>query len=99
MSQQDRDMAHRDDTPQSPTFGALLKEYRRAAGLSQEQLAARAGLSTDAISALERGTRQAPYRDTVQLLARALGLAPAEQAAWEAGRALSLDEVEKALTE
>jgi predicted ATPase/DNA-binding XRE family transcriptional regulator len=55
-------------------FGNLLKQYRRDARLSQEQLAERAGLSTQAISALERGVRQAPYRDTVRMLADALGL-------------------------
>jgi transcriptional regulator with XRE-family HTH domain len=36
-------------------FGALLRRYRLAAGLSQEPLAARAGLSVDAIDLLERG--------------------------------------------
>ncbi len=67
-----------------PTFGALLKRQRLAAGLSQEQLAERAGLTAQAIGVLERGTRQAPYRDTVRALARALALAPAEAAALEA---------------
>jgi transcriptional regulator with XRE-family HTH domain len=38
-----------------PTFGALLRRARRAARLSQQALAERAGLSVDAISALERG--------------------------------------------
>jgi predicted ATPase/transcriptional regulator with XRE-family HTH domain len=62
-------------------FGALLKQYRVARGLSQEALAERAGLSADAISALESGRRQAPHRDTVALLARALELAAPERAA------------------
>ena len=37
----------RPDPPQpvQPTFGALLRQYRLAAGLSQEELAERAGLS------------------------------------------------------
>jgi len=42
------------DTDQSPTFGALLKRHRRAAGLSQEQLAERAGLTAQAISTVSR---------------------------------------------
>jgi hypothetical protein len=35
-------------------FGALLRRHRQQAALSQEQLAERAGLSADAVSALER---------------------------------------------
>lgn len=64
-----------------PNFGALLRHYRRAAGFSQEQLAERAGLSMQAVSALERGARQAPYRETIRLLGAALGLSDAEQVA------------------
>jgi non-specific serine/threonine protein kinase len=56
-------------------FGALLLRFRVAAGLTQEQLAARAGLSPDTISALESGKRRAPRFATVELLATALGLA------------------------
>jgi tetratricopeptide (TPR) repeat protein/transcriptional regulator with XRE-family HTH domain len=63
------------------TFGRLLRRYRLAAALSQEELAERARLSTHAISALERGRRQAPYRGTVDLLAVALGLNIPEAAA------------------
>ena len=65
-------------------FGALLKRYRVAAGLSQEALAERARLSVGAVSAYERGLRQAPFRDTVALLVEALGLAASEAAALEA---------------
>ena len=53
-------------------FGQLLREFRIAARLSQETLAERAGLSAGGISVLERGTRRAPHRDTVALLASAL---------------------------
>jgi non-specific serine/threonine protein kinase len=59
-----------------PTFGAVLRRFRLAAGLTQETLAERAQLSTTAISALERGVRQAPYDETVRLLADALALGP-----------------------
>lgn len=65
-------------------FGALLRTYRTKAGLSQEELAERARLSIQAISALERGVRRAPYRATVALLSEALGLNPQERAHFEA---------------
>ncbi len=63
------------------TFGALLRQYRLQAGLSQETLAERARLSASAIAALERGRRNAPYPGTLTLLAEALGLTPDERAA------------------
>jgi predicted ATPase/class 3 adenylate cyclase len=66
------------------SFGALLRDYRLAAGLSQEELAERAGMSAKGLSALENGRRQAPYRHTVALLARALGLPASDAAALEA---------------
>ncbi len=60
------------------SFRRLLKHHRLAAGLTQEDLAERAHLSARTISDLERGIKAAPYRDTVEALARALGL-PAEE--------------------
>jgi len=45
-------------------------------------LAERARLSLRAVSDLERGRRQRPYRDTVRLLAEALTLEPGERAAF-----------------
>ncbi len=59
---------------QPSAFGILLKQYRLAADLSQAVLAEQAGMSVDAISMLESGTRQAPRPDTVKLLAEALRL-------------------------
>ncbi len=56
------------------SFGALLRQFRVAAGLTQEALAERAGMSADGIGALERGTNQAPQRDTLRLLIEALNL-------------------------
>ncbi len=69
---------------QQPPFGALLRRYRLAAGLSQEALAERASLSVRAVSAYERGLRQAPYRESVRLLTQALGLDAHEAATLEA---------------
>jgi transcriptional regulator with XRE-family HTH domain len=60
------------------TFGELLREHRLAAGLTQEALAERAGLSVYGIQKLERGTTQ-PYRDTARRLFRALQLPPEDQ--------------------
>ena len=68
-------------------FGALLRRRRLAAGLTQEGLAERAGLSVRGVSDLERGARRAPQRETVRRLARALGLRPAGATALEAGAA------------
>lgn len=82
------------DTKPRPAFGVLLKHHRLTLGLSQEQLGERAGLTAQAVGALERGNRNTPYRDTVRALTRALGLAPAEASALESavvrGRAAAL---------
>ena len=56
-------------------FGELLRRLRVAAGLTQEALAERAGLSARGLSDLERGVRAAPRQDTLDLLVAALALA------------------------
>jgi predicted ATPase/transcriptional regulator with XRE-family HTH domain/uncharacterized protein HemY len=63
-------------------FAALLQRHRLAAGLSQAELAERAGLSQRGISDLERGLRQAPYPATLRRLAEALGLPEPERSAF-----------------
>src|SRR5947209_13360275 len=63
------------------SFGARLRRLRLAARLSQEELAERAGLTHNAISALERGERHHPYPHTARALAAALGLADQERVA------------------
>ena len=51
----------------APTgFGGRLRRLREAAGLSQEELAGRAGLTAKAVSMLERGERRRPYPHTVR---------------------------------
>jgi tetratricopeptide (TPR) repeat protein/transcriptional regulator with XRE-family HTH domain len=67
-------------------FGELLRRYRVAAVLTQEELAARAGLSMRAVSDLERGIKSRPHAYTVRLLADALGLEGSVRAAFEAAR-------------
>src|SRR3712207_9404963 len=71
-----RDMVGEQDL----TFGSRLRRLWEAAGLTQEELALRAGLSPRAISALERGERKRPYLHTVRTLADALGLSEEEHA-------------------
>ena len=69
-------------TPDGPgPFGVLLQQYRATAGLSQEELAERTGLSRRGISDLERGARRLPHPATVRRLAEALNLDEAERAA------------------
>jgi transcriptional regulator with XRE-family HTH domain len=55
-------------------FGTLLRDYRAAANLTQEELAERSGMSVQAIGALERGDRRSPRPSTVEYLAEALKL-------------------------
>jgi predicted ATPase/Tfp pilus assembly protein PilF/DNA-binding XRE family transcriptional regulator len=67
-------------TPGTTPFGELLRQRRLAAALSQEVLAERAGLSVDAIRALERGRRTTPRPDTLTLLINALDLSSSDRA-------------------
>jgi predicted ATPase/DNA-binding XRE family transcriptional regulator len=66
------------------TFGNLLRRHRESANLTQEALAARTGLTAQAISLLERGERRRPQKYTVEKLAEALGLAGEEFVRFEA---------------
>ncbi len=56
------------------SFGVLLRRYRLASGLSQEELAQRAGLSVRALANMERGRTRRPYKRSVRLLAQAMAL-------------------------
>ena len=58
-------------------FGLRVRELRLAAGLSQEQLAERAGLHRTYIGGIERGERNVAILNIVQL-ARALRVRPSE---------------------
>jgi transcriptional regulator with XRE-family HTH domain len=55
-------------------FGTLLRELRRAAGLTQEQLSNRAQVGVRTLRDLETGRSSRPQKSTVELLAKALGL-------------------------
>jgi len=68
-----------------------LRRYRVAAGLSQETLAERSGLSVRGISDLERGARRFPRLETVRMLADALHLTELERTALLAAARPELD--------
>ncbi|MFE7589757.1 helix-turn-helix domain-containing protein [Kitasatospora sp. NPDC057512] len=57
-------------------FAELLRHHRRDAGLTQEQLAERSGVSDRTIRSLENGARTVPRLTSVRLLAAALELEP-----------------------
>ena len=65
--------------PDAVSFAALLKRQRLAAGLTQEALAERAGLSAKAVGDLERDPDRSPRLGTVTLLADALGADPEQR--------------------
>jgi tetratricopeptide (TPR) repeat protein/transcriptional regulator with XRE-family HTH domain len=67
-----------------PPFAALLRELRISAGMTQEELAERAGLSPRSISDLERGIHSTARRVTAQLLADALTLTGPARMTFEA---------------
>lgn len=66
---------------QGATFSEVLRRCRASVGLSQEALAARSGISVDAIGMLERGVRASPRSSTVVRLAEALRLRPPDREA------------------
>src|SRR6516162_3344832 len=62
------------------SFAGLLRRLRADSKLTQEELAAAAGVSPRAVSNLERGFSRTAHKDTAVLLAAALGLTgPAEE--------------------
>jgi len=66
------------------SFGVLLRACRHRADLSQEELAARAGLSERTVRELEAGRVRSPRRDTARLLADALQLTGPQRDSWMA---------------
>jgi transcriptional regulator with XRE-family HTH domain/tetratricopeptide (TPR) repeat protein len=65
--------------PEPLSAGELLKRYRMQAGLTQEELAERAGLSARGIRALESNAQRTPRKDTLALLASALSLSATDR--------------------
>ncbi|GIJ79557.1 hypothetical protein Xph01_39890 [Micromonospora phaseoli] len=74
------------DRPSGPPAHAglpeLLRAHRLAAGSTQADLAARAGVGVRTVRDLERGRSSRPQRTTVELLAEALGLTGAARRAF-----------------
>lgn len=70
-------------TQETLSFGVLLSRYRVVAGLTQEELAERTGLSVRGISDLERGARTQPRLSTIHQLAEALQLSRDDRATFE----------------
>jgi len=65
------------EKPIAMKFGLVLRERREAAGISQEQLADRAGLHRTYVSLIERGKRTASI-EVVRRVASALDLTMTE---------------------
>lgn len=57
------------------TFSKILREKRKACGLSQEGLALQAGIDRTFVSLMERGQRQ-PSLSTLFALCASLGIKP-----------------------
>lgn len=74
------DSEHANPPGEREAFGQRLRRLRDVAGITQEELAERAGLSRNAISALERGERRRPHPHTVRRLVAALQLSPSDAA-------------------
>ena len=74
-------------------LAASVREHRRAAGLTQRQLAQRSGLSVAAVRDLEQSRSRRPRRRSLDALVRSLGLdagqSAALDAAWDAARPAS----------
>jgi tetratricopeptide (TPR) repeat protein/transcriptional regulator with XRE-family HTH domain len=77
-------------------FGPLLRLWRTQAGLTQERLARRTGLSSRTIRALENGQAH-PRAETARLLADAFGLDGRDRAGFHAAAHRSGDEPQTAL--
>ncbi len=60
--------------PLSSRFGAVLRSLRESAGLTQKELAGRAGMSVSAVRDLEQGRSRRPRPSSVRTLAGALDL-------------------------
>jgi len=65
-----------------PGFDALLRRHRLRVKLTQDELAARAGIGVRTVRDLERGRASRPQRTTVELLAAALTLTGADRDAF-----------------
>jgi transcriptional regulator with XRE-family HTH domain len=68
-------------------FGEKIRELRRAQGLSQEELAFRAGVHRNYLGGIERGERN-PALENIVALAKALTVDPSELFRFERNKLL-----------
>jgi transcriptional regulator with XRE-family HTH domain len=66
------------------SLAELLRRLRLSVGLTQEELAEAAGISTRSVSDLERGITRTTRKDTARLIADALGLSGSDREMFEA---------------
>jgi predicted ATPase/DNA-binding CsgD family transcriptional regulator/DNA-binding XRE family transcriptional regulator len=69
------------ERPARTGFAAQLRRLRLRAGLTQEALAEKAGVSVATIGAIEEGQRRRPYPHTLRALADSLELSAADRTA------------------
>jgi transcriptional regulator with XRE-family HTH domain len=62
-------------------FGERVRELRKAAGLTQEELASVSKLDRSYVGCVERGERNLSF-ETICRLAEAIGVSPAEFFSW-----------------
>jgi HTH-type transcriptional regulator, competence development regulator len=60
------------------SFGALLRRYRRAAGMSQRELAEQVGIDFSYLSKLENNRIAPPAADTIVAICKILAVDPEE---------------------
>jgi transcriptional regulator with XRE-family HTH domain len=58
----------------TPIIATRVKGLREKAGMSQQELAVKAGLSVSVVSQIEQGRKEDPRMSTVRALAQALGV-------------------------
>jgi transcriptional regulator with XRE-family HTH domain len=63
--------------PEAIQFGAIVRSLRERRGLTQEELAARSGISAGYVGFVERGDN-VPTLTVILQLAHALGVRPSE---------------------
>src|SRR4249920_476009 len=86
-------MTHDASGADLPSFGTLLRQQRRAVGLTQEELAELAGITPRGLGAIETDAVRRPQRHTVERLASALHLSGVDRERFVAvarGRPLNL---------
>lgn len=67
------------ESTEPSALGTWIRQRREMKGLTQEDLATRAGLTKAGIASIERGRRQRPYPHTMRALASALELSEDER--------------------